>query len=55
MTKLGIFVGTLAGGYAGWHLGEVCGFGFFGAFLLSGAGSVAGVYGGWKLGRKFEE
>jgi hypothetical protein len=54
VTKLCIFVGTTVGGYAGWYLGEACGLGFVGAFLVSGVGSVAGVYGGWKLARKFE-
>jgi hypothetical protein len=55
VTKLCIFVGTTVGGYAGWYLGEACGLGFGGAFLISGVGSIAGVYGGWKLARKLEE
>jgi hypothetical protein len=53
--KLFIFVGTTIGGYVGWYLGDICGLGFWGAFLISGVGSVAGVYGGWKLGRKLED
>lgn len=53
MTKLCIFVGTTAGSYAFWALGEAgLGLGFFGCFLLSGAGGLAGVYAGWKLARK---
>lgn len=55
MTKLCIFVGTTIGGYVGWYLGDLCGLGFWGAFLVSGVGSVAGVYGGWKLARKLDE
>lgn len=55
MTKLCIFVGTIVGGYAGWYLGELCGFDFTGAFFVSGVGSLAGVYAGWKAARKFEE
>ncbi|HWA10981.1 MAG TPA: hypothetical protein VG838_16185 [Opitutaceae bacterium] len=54
MTKLCIFVGTTTASYAGWALGDVLGFGFFGSFLLSGAGSVAGVYFGWKLAQRIE-
>lgn len=52
MNKLCIFVGTMIVGYAGWFLGGALGFGFFGCFLLSGAGSIAGVYLGWKLARR---
>ena len=55
VTKLCIFVGTIVGGYAGWYVGEACGFEFMGAFLISGLGSIAGVYAGWKLARKLEE
>jgi hypothetical protein len=47
VTKLCIFAGTILGGYAGWYLGELCGFEFTGAFLLSGVGR--------KAARKFEE
>jgi hypothetical protein len=54
MTKLCIFAGTTAGGYAGWAIGEVLGLGFGWAFVLSGVGSIAGVYAGWKLARKLE-
>jgi hypothetical protein len=53
MTKLCIFVGTTVGSYAFWALGDgVLGLGFFGSFLLSGAGALGGVYAGWKLARK---
>ena len=55
MNKLCIFLGTTAGGYAGWWLGDVLGFEFFGAFMVSGLGSIVGVYAGWKLARKLEE
>lgn len=55
MTKLCIFVGTTVGGYAGWALGEALGFGFGGAFLLSGVVSLAGVYAGWKIARRFTQ
>lgn len=55
MTRLCIFVGTTAGGYAGWALGEAAGFGFGGALVASGIGSLLGVYAGWKLARKLEE
>jgi len=52
VNKLCIFVGTTLGGYVGWWAGELCGFGFFANFLLSGLGSVLGVYAGWKLARR---
>jgi hypothetical protein len=55
MLKLAIFVGTTIGGYLGWWAGEAVGFGFGGAFLISGVGSMVGVYAGWKVGRKFTE
>ena len=54
MSKLCIFAGTLIVGYAGWFAGDALGLGFFGAFLLSGAGSLLGVWLGWKLARKLE-
>ncbi len=46
-------VSTLAG-YAGWFLADACGFGFMGAFFVSGLGSIVGVYLGWKLAQRFE-
>ena len=55
MTKLCIFAGTIIGSYAGWSLGAAVGWGFWGAFIISGIGSVAGVYAGWKLAQKLEE
>lgn len=54
MNKLLIFVGTTVVGYAGWFLGELLGFEFFGCFILSGIGSVAGVWAGWKLAQRFK-
>ncbi len=38
--------------YAGWYLGVLLGFEFFGSFLLSGVGSVFGVWAGWKLAQR---
>ena len=56
VTRLCILVGTTAGSYAFWALGDlVFGFDFLGSFLLSGAGGVAGVYAGWKLAQKLAE
>ena len=55
MLKLCIFVGMTVGSYAGWYLGDACGFDFLGDFAVSGLGSLLGVYGGWKLGRKLSE
>lgn len=55
MTKLCILVGTTAGSYGGWALGEQLGCDFFGSFLVSGVGSVLGVYLGWKLAQKLAE
>lgn len=51
MNRLCIMVGTTLGGYLGWASGEAVGFGFGGAFVLSGIGSLAGVYAGWKAAR----
>ena len=55
MTKLCIFVGTTAGGYAGWALSDQLGGDFFVSFLVSGVGSILGVYLGWKLAQKIAE
>jgi uncharacterized membrane protein YfcA len=55
VTKLCIFLGTTVGSYAGWAAGDALGWGFLGAFVVSGVGSVLGVYAGWKLARKLEE
>lgn len=56
MTKLCILVGTTAGGYAGWALGDtVLDLGFGWAFVISGVGSIVGVYAGWKLAQKLAE
>jgi len=53
MLKLCIFAGTFILSYAGWYLGELLHFEFFGCFLISGFASVAGVIVGWKIGRRF--
>lgn len=53
MNKLCTLGGATVVGYAGWFLGELLGFEFFGCFLLSGVGSVAGVWLGWKVAQKF--
>jgi len=50
--KLCIFVGTIVFSYAGWYLGTLLGFEFFGSFMLSGLASIVGVWAGWKLGQK---
>ena len=55
MTKLCIFVGTTAGGYAGWALSDQLGGDFFVSFLVSGVGSILDVYLGWKLAQKIAE
>ena len=52
MNKLCIFAGTIILGYAGWYLGELAGFEFFGCFLVSSVGSIAGVWVGWKVAQK---
>jgi len=49
MTMLCIFAGMMVGSYAGWYLGVLLGFEFFGCFLCSGLGSILGVWLGWKL------
>jgi hypothetical protein len=45
--KLLIFVGMNVFGAIGWSLAESVGFGFLGAFIISGIGSIFGVYAGW--------
>lgn len=55
MNKLCILVGTTLGGYAGWALADLLGWGFGVAFVISGVGSMAGVYAGWKLAQKLQE
>ncbi len=54
MKKLCILVGTTAGSYGFYAVGEALGLSFFGSFLLSGVGSILGVYAGWKLACKIE-
>lgn len=54
MTKLCIFGASTVCGYGAWWLADAAGIGFFGAFLISGAGSIAGVWLGWKLAQKLE-
>jgi outer membrane lipoprotein SlyB len=54
MMKLSIFVGMMAGSYIGWYLGDALGWGFWGAFILSGVGSIGGVFAGWKLALRLD-
>jgi hypothetical protein len=54
MNRLCIFGGTMVLGYAGWYVGELLGFEFFGCFLISGVGSIVGVWLGWKLAQRLE-
>jgi hypothetical protein len=51
MTKLHIYLGMAAGGYAGWWLSDYLGFGIYVDLLISAAGSLLGVYVAWRLGR----
>jgi hypothetical protein len=53
MNKLCIFTGTIVLGYAGWYLGALLGFEFFGCFLVSSVGSVLGVWVGWKVAEHY--
>ena len=52
MNRLLTFVGSVVGGYAGWWLGELAGFGFLACFVLSGVAGIAGVVAGWWLARR---
>lgn len=54
VNKLCIFGAALILSYAGWMAAEPLGLGFFGAFMLSGAGALAGVYLGWKIARRLD-
>ena len=49
MIKLFIWIGVFVGGWAGWFLGDLIGFEFFGCFMISSIGSIAGVFAGWKI------
>ena len=49
MIKLFIWIGVFVGGWAGWFLGDLIGFEFFGCFMISSIGSIAGVFIGWKI------
>lgn len=49
-----LFAGTTVLGYAFWAVGELLGLGFFGRFLLGGAGSIAGVWPGWCVAQHFK-
>jgi hypothetical protein len=55
LRKLCIFTGTTLGGYAGWALPDLFGWGFVWSFAISGVGSIVGVWAGWKLAMKLEE
>jgi hypothetical protein len=52
VTKLCIFAGTVAGGYAAGYL--CSSLGLMTELIASGAGSMVGVYLGWKLARWIE-
>jgi len=54
MNKLCILAGSFVVGTVGWWVGDVLGWGFFGAFIVSGIGSVVGVWVGWKIAQKLE-
>ncbi|NQT36963.1 MAG: hypothetical protein HQ581_05715 [Planctomycetes bacterium] len=53
MERLLMFIGIIVGGYAGWYLGDYCGFGLMGDFLLSSLGSAVGIYVAWRILRDF--
>jgi len=53
VTRLCIFAGTAAAGYAGWTRGDRFGPGGIGSFLLSSMGGIVGVYAGGKIAGKF--
>lgn len=55
MRRLGIFVGTIVGGYVFWAVPDYFGASFFACFLISGVGSIVGVWAGWKIAMKLEE
>jgi hypothetical protein len=44
-----MFIGMTVGGYVGWWVGDVLGFGLMGSFVVSSLGSVVGIYVAWKL------
>jgi hypothetical protein len=52
MSKMLAFVGSIAGGYAGWALGALEG--TFTAYVVSLVGTGAGVYWGRRLARHLE-
>jgi len=54
VNKLCIFGGTMVFSYAGWYLGVLLGFEFFGCFLVSSVGSVFGVWAGWKIAQHYK-
>jgi hypothetical protein len=49
MNRLLMFIGTTAGGYLGWWIGDCLGFGLIGALALSTVGSLLGVYAAWRV------
>lgn len=53
MMRLCTFLGMTVFGYAGWYLGSLVGFEFFGCFIVSGIASIIGVWAGWKIGRRY--
>jgi hypothetical protein len=55
MNRLLMFVGMTVGGYAGWWVGDLIGFGLMGTFMVSSLGSAAGIYVAWKLQTEYLE
>jgi uncharacterized membrane protein YfcA len=53
VTKLLIFVGSTAGGYIGWWIGEEVG--IMTAFIVSSIGTIAGIYAGYKIAKRIED
>lgn len=45
----------MIGGWVVWYIGDACGLGLFGAYVLSGLGSLLGVWVGWKLAQRFDD
>jgi hypothetical protein len=49
MNRLLMFIGTTAGGYLGWWIGDGLGFGIMGDLFLSTIGTLIGVYAAWRV------
>jgi hypothetical protein len=53
MKKIFVLIGSTAGGYVGWWLGED--FGLMTAFILSMVGTGLGMYAGFKYSQRYTE